>query len=263
MEVTPVMDGNVQKQIDGKPLWNVDGKEEAIDLPTLFETRSKYGTLSQTLDKLRPQAAERETALAQKAAAEQAAQKAAAEVETLKNQLAAAKLGKPDEELEAEIKRRMEKAEADHAAQVELLGKRATEAETLAKNKDQLLADELVNAGIATAAALIPNFTKAPLAITEQQALARGVWRYEDGKMVPRGADGKILYGPDGVTLITYQQWLESKTHLIGAGVNGGGARGGGGANGSKSMPRAEFEALSAAEQSRRSIEGWTLTDPT
>jgi hypothetical protein len=185
-------------------------------------------------------AQENEAAGKAKTAAEQAAQATAAEVEKLRNELAAAKLGKPNEELEAEIKRRMEKAEGDHKVQLENLGKKATAAEELAKSKDDLLANELVNAGIATAAALIPNFTKAPLAIAEQQELARKVWRFEDGKMVPRGSDGKIIYGTDGVTPITYQQWMEGKTHLIGAGVNGGGSRGGGylNASGAVVLPR-------------------------
>lgn len=259
MEVTPVIENGAPKLADGKPVFLVDGKEQPLDLADLLDAKGKFETVSQRADRL---AREKDEALKPWAGLDPVkTREQLAETDKLRNQLGAQKAGKTDEELEAEIKRRMEKAEADHAAQIEALGRKAADAETLAKSKDQLLADELVNAGIATAAALIPNFTKSELAVAEQQALARSVWRYEDGKMVPRGADGKILYGPDGVTLITYKQWLEGKTHLIAGGANGGGSRGAGGSHSSKTMTRREFEALDPAEQSKRSIEGWTLTD--
>lgn len=239
MEVTPVLENGAPKLADGKPVFLVDGKEQPLDLADLIDTKGKFETVSQRADRL---AREKEEALKPWQGLDAAkVREQLAETEKLRNQLGAQKVGKSDEELEAEIKRRMEKAEADHATQIEALGRKATDAETLAKDKDQLLANELVNAGIATAAAGIPNFTKSELAIAEQQALARSVWRYEDGKMVPRGADGKILYGPDGVTLITYRQWLETKTHLIAGGANGGGSRGGGyDTSGAVVLPRAQ-----------------------
>lgn len=267
MEVTPVMDGAAQKQADGKPVWNVDGKEEAVDLGTLFETRSKYSTLSTNLDQLRPRAA-KAAELEQKIAAlgdyadPAKLKELRDETEKLRLKAAAVAAGTSDEAVSKLVQETYGRSLADKDAAIAARDSEISKRDETIKAKEQLLEERVIDVEVASGVASIKGFYNDAGVVAELKLLARHFFKLEDGVPVARSKDGNPVFGPDGKTPFTILDWLREKKHLQSANVNGGGARGNeGGANGGKTMPRTQFEALSAAEQSKRSIEGWTLTD--
>ncbi len=84
---------------------------------------------------------------------------------------------------------------------------------------------------------------------------ARGMFSLnDDGDAIQLGADGTVILGKDGKTAFTPLEWLEgmkeTAPHWFPAGSSGGGSSGsGGGTGGAKTMSRAAFNALPAAEK--------------
>jgi hypothetical protein len=86
-----------------------------------------------------------------------------------------------------------------------------------------------------------------PAAVDDVLLRARGIYKIVDGKPVAKDAEGKQMYGSDGVTVLQPSEWVKNlkKTapHLF-QGFQGGGSGGGGGLPGGKDMSQ-----MSSAEK--------------
>lgn len=86
-----------------------------------------------------------------------------------------------------------------------------------------------------------------PAAVDDVLLRARGVYKVVDGNPVAKGADGKPLYGADGVTPLQPDEWVKnlkkSAGHLF-QGFQGGGGGGGGSLPGGK-----DISLMTAAEK--------------
>lgn len=131
------------------------------------------------------------------------------------------------------------------AMREELEGKLSTTSETLTKANSQLavlmidnaIRDHAMKAGIVTTA------------MDDVLLRARATYVMENGQAVPKGADGKIVYGKDGVTPMPMNEWITSlkKTapHLFvgSSGSGAGGGRGNGVVDLSKASPLEKINA--------------------
>lgn len=138
-----------------------------------------------------------------------------------------------------EIDRKVKEKELLDAGKVDELVqlRTANMRESFETEKNQLTTD-LTRANSKLEQLLIDNVVKTsaiklgviPEAIDDVVLRAKGMFKIEDGSPVPKGADGKVIYGKDGSSPMSVDEWLSSlKTsarHLF-MGSQGSGAGGG------------------------------------
>lgn len=125
-----------------------------------------------------------------------------------------------------------------------------TAAEEARKKVTSQLEVLLVDSAIQTAAA---KTGVRATALEDVMLRGRTLFKVQDGKAVPIGADGKVIYSSDGVTPQSVEGWLGSLTtsapHLFepskGGGAGGSGSTGGDG----KKMTRSDFNSKPPMEQ--------------
>lgn len=191
------------------------------------------------------------------------ARKAAEELRKLKDQLAAKDAGTTDEEVEKLLKARTQRMVEDHQATL------TAKEKALKERDDQLakLTDELANRVIDSEVALAATTDGfVPPALEDAVAAARRIFKLEDGKAVPRDADGQLMLGKDGEKPLTVKEWLEatksSKPHWWKAQANGGGATGSDtGGGGGNTMSRAAFDKLTPEKKMAFTKGGGRLTE--
>lgn len=94
---------------------------------------------------------------------------------------------------------------------------------------DRELTDAAIKAGVK------------PSALTDVILRGQGMWNLnDDGRIVAKDQHGDLVYGADGVTLMSAEEWMQTKLreaapHFFEA-SGGGGANGGGGPGGSRAM---------------------------
>lgn len=148
----------------------------------------------------------------------------------------------------------------------EVISKRMTK-HTTAQQKllDEATAREKIAVGVADTfkGRVLDNHIRAaaaksglhPFAVEDALLRARSLFSLDaQGDAVQLGADGAPVLGKDGKTAFTPAEWLEgmkeTAPHWFPSGSSGGGAGGSGGAGaGGKTMTRAQFDGLSAAER--------------
>jgi len=134
--------------------------------------------------------------------------------------------------------------ERTKAMQADNEAKQKTLTEQLAKAQaqmDRLVVDNSLHAESAKAHVK----TKA---VTDVVNRGKSLFSAVDGKAVAMTSDGKVIYGKDGSTPLSIQEWmgnLQAEASHLFEGSNGSGANGSGnGTNGLKSVTRSEFEKL-------------------
>lgn len=97
----------------------------------------------------------------------------------------------------------------------------------------------------------------APTAVDDVLLRAKTMFRVEDGKPVAKDAQGKVIYGRDGVNSVTVGDWLstlkESAPHLF-MQSNGSGAQNQRPGGGQGNAPKSPVSKISAGLQSGGSI---------
>lgn len=140
-----------------------------------------------------------------------------------------------------ELQRRMQEDELIEKGEVEkLVNLRVTAMREGFENEKTDLTTKLSTASAKLEVLLVDNVVKDaaiqsgvhPAAVDDVLLRARGVYKIVDGVPVAKGADGKPIYGADGVTPLQPGEWVKnlkkSAGHLF-QGFQGGG--GGGGSN--------------------------------
>jgi len=191
------------------------------------------------------------------------------EAQSLKDKVAAGEAGATDEKINEEVQRRYGRSLAEANTARETAEKEArtnAEAKTLAeRQRDETVIENALNFALAST----PDFMATPISLRAMSLLVREEWDVENGKPVkyqkPHDPNSGVVMGADK-TPLKMPEWILSLRpeggNFFRATADGGNASGTSGRkHGDKVMTRTEFEALSPAEQSKRSIEGWTLTD--
>lgn len=275
MEVTPVIVDGAPKLADGKPVYMVDGKEQALDLADLLDTKGKYGTVSERADRLAREAGEaRQIAESYKPFGDaKALADRLSKLRSLEDDLAAGKLGKPSKEFDEEVERRWGRTRVELEGAAQTNAELAERYKTDAKTKAELLRTRAIHGDLGMALSKEPDFSGTDGAIYAFSRRAEEEWDEEKGAAIryqkPHDPSSGPVLGADARPL-TMSEWVRGLRadgwagSFFRAKADGGGANGNNGhAPGAKTMTRKEFEALPADEQSKRSIAGWTLTDPT
>lgn len=148
------------------------------------------------------------------------------------------------------IAKRMSKRDAE---QQKIL-KAAQDAEKAAQGVAETFKSRVLDNHIRAAAAKAGIH---PFAVDDALLRARAIFSLNDkGDAIQAGADGAPVLGKDGKTSFGPAEWLdtmkEQAPHWFPSGASGGGAGGSGGAGaGGKTITRAAFDSLSAAEKSK------------
>ena len=136
--------------------------------------------------------------------------------------------GKADEV----VNRRLEKAQAKFKSEVDALtGEKKTYEQKLSK-AEETIRDLMIDSKVVSA---FHGQQGLDGAVPDIVLRAKSVFRIEDGEVIARGVDGKLLVGKGGA--MTIQEWVdslkESAPHLFpgsgGGGAGSGGREGGGG----------------------------------
>ena len=106
------------------------------------------------------------------------------------------------------IKQRTEKMRRDHEAEVASLRQENQTLKDQAGKLQSDLADNILGAAIATAG---PKAGVRASALPDLTTRARGVFKFEDGKLVPY-KDGSIYYGKTGGKPIDVDEWIATLT---------------------------------------------------
>ena len=123
--------------------------------------------------------------------------------------------------LSREMSRRFEGARNDYEEKIGALTTRET---GLTRQLEELLIDQAMAAEVTH-----PDFPfrlAHPTALDDIKRRARSVFKVEDGKVVPYGEDGQVLYGKDPETPISKREWLAelaTKCPMYFAGSSGSG----------------------------------------
>lgn len=132
------------------------------------------------------------------------------------------------------LESRTERMKADFEGQTTALETRATAAEELATGLTSKLTSLIIDTGIQNAATEVGTVRKGAMA----DVLSRGRRVFsldENQKPIPKDADGNTIYGIDGKSPMTMQEWAKSQlveAHFLFEGTTGGGAGGGDGHTG-------------------------------
>jgi Mn-dependent DtxR family transcriptional regulator len=244
---------------DGKPVYlTEDGKEVAFDAPATKDTISRLNNEAKT-HRERAEAAETKLKLFDGIDDPEKARKA---IETVKNF--------DDKKLidAGEVEKVKKEAQDAYAEQIKAQEKKyqpvITERDSL---KSQLHHEKLSTAFGRS------KFIADKLAIPVDLAQAKFGTNFQvmdDGKIRAKGADGNLVYSRanpgnpadfDEAFEILVDAYPYRDNILKGSGASGGGAGGtGGGAGGGKQVTRAQFDAMTPAEQSKAARES-TITD--
>lgn len=179
------------------------------------------------------------------------------EVKTLKTELRKSKdidpadLAKLEDE-NATLKAELAKAQKDAKDATKLAEDATKKLETESGFTSKLLTENALNSALAEAGVKEPAMLKAVKAMMAGTA-----------QVVTEGADRVVKVG-DKTLADHVKEWAgtdEAKHFISAANNNGSGAQGGKGGEGGKTMPRAQFEALGAAEKQAFMKEGGKLTE--
>jgi len=132
-------------------------------------------------------------------------------------------------DIEAEVLRRVETMKTGYDNQIRELGTRAAQAEQTAAVADQKFKRSIVDRAV-TQAVVNPDSGALPSALDDILTRAYRVFQVsDDGKLTAKDGEA-IIYGADGVTPMTPNEWMgklrEQAPHFF-KGSNGGGASGG------------------------------------
>lgn len=170
-----------------------------------------------------------------------------------------------DEGIEALLEKRLAQLKADHGSE---LKQRERQIADLSKDRehwaskfqrtviDRELKDAALQAGVR------------PTALQDVVLRGQGMWHLnDDGRIVAKDAQGDLMYGADGVSLLAPKEWMdtalrESAPHFFEP-SGGGGAPGGGGPGGSQRMNvRAKSDLKTPAEKAafigKFGLDAWT-----
>lgn len=170
-----------------------------------------------------------------------------------------------DGKLEEVIKLRITKMEEAHTQQLQALTKK-WEAEKVAREESQKDRDTYIIDNELRKATDNPDLGFQPGVADILQARVRGEFVYKDGKVIRVKKDGSVVFGADGITPATINEYLaevaKSSPYLVKASQGGGANNNGGGGGGNqKQIKRAAFNALDATSQSKSMKDGVIVVD--
>lgn len=215
----------VQDQASGKFVLSVEGM---VPKAKLDEFRTNNTTLMKELNTLRSELEETREAYGLPPE----------EVQSMKKTLESYKDKKvlDDEGIEALLEKRLAQLKADQQGE---LKQREKQIQELSKDRehwaskyqrtviDRELKDAALQAGVR------------PTALQDVVLRGQGMWHLnDDGRIVAKDAQGDLMYGADGVTLLSPKEWMDAQLrdaapHFFEP-TGGGGAPGGGGPGGSQ-----------------------------
>lgn len=169
-----------------------------------------------------------------------------------------------DEGIEALLEKRLAGVKADANQEIKVKDKQILE---LSKDREHwagkyqktVIERELRDAALSTGVR--------PTALTDVVLRGSGMWNLnDDGRIVAKDSSGDLMFGADGVTLLTPKEWMESSLrenapHFFEL-SGGGGANGGGGSGGSqRTNIRSKSDLKTAADKSafigKHGLDAW------
>jgi len=152
--------------------------------------------------------------------------------------------GKLDEVLEQRTTRMRSDYEGQIQALQNSLEQQMNDTKTFKSKLTEVVIDNSLQAAASKVASVRPG------AMQDIISRGRSVWSInDDGTPVPTGRDGKVMYGKDGKTMLSMDEWAQSLVEEAGylfEQSSGGGARGGmqGGGTSSKVVSMRDQQAL-------------------
>lgn len=131
------------------------------------------------------------------------------------------------EEVEKEVESRVAKLRDEHEQQVQKLSERAKTAEDSIGGLQGRLQSLAIKDGVLTGLGAIAQIVSG--AENDVSTRAAKVWHYdlEKSQLVARDAEGRAMYGKDGVTPLTVDEWgkdlVKTASHLFTENRGGGG----------------------------------------
>lgn len=130
-------------------------------------------------------------------------------------------------DVEALVENRTQRMKADHQGQVTALNTKLEGITTEHANLENQLSRVLIDSTAQQAVTIVGAVRKG--AMTDILSRARGVFQLQEGVPVPIGADGNVLYGADGKSPLSIEEWAKGLTDeapYLFEGTKGGGGQG-------------------------------------
>lgn len=181
------------------------------------------------------------------------AKKAEAELQKLRDEMAAGKVGVTNDAVEKLLEERYGRALNDKEAAIKARDEKLAEEQRERERIGELLRQRAIDSEVSIQASDLGGFH--PQAIEDARMYARQVFQLdENGEPVARDSNGSVRFGSDGKTPLSIKEWLAgtktSKPHWWKAVANGSGGNGNG-AGGSAVDPN-----LSPVERLNRAWSG-------
>lgn len=238
-----------------RPLYTQVGDEYVLDTED-GEFKSKIGEFRNTnidlqkqLQQLQEQAGQVDTLQEQLKSFEGLDANKAREAMDKMRQINEKKLieaGKLDEVLEQRTSRMKSDYEGQIKALQQSLSQNKDEVSTFKSKLTEVVIDNSLQAAVSKVASVRPG------AMQDIISRGRGVWSIDDdGNPVPTGSDGKVMYGKDGKSTLSMEEWAQSLVTDAGylfEPSSGGGSGGGlsGGSGGGKVVPISDQNSLNS-----------------
>jgi len=127
------------------------------------------------------------------------------------------------------LAQRTERMRTDYTSKIEALEKALQNTSDQEKQLRSKLHSTVIDTSLQQAVSNVATVRKG--AMQDILARGRGVWQLDDnGNPIPRGEDGKVLYGTDAAQPLTMEEWAQGLARDAGylfEGNHGGGAGGG------------------------------------